>query len=235
MSTVVTKILCPSHSESTPSFVIYEDGSGHCYGCGYHEGKSNKRAMPTVTAAPYVEDLQSSIRRIQTLPTKEIRSLVLPYDEYAYYLVWPNGDYYKKRLFEADNSGKYKSPSGHTKPPFWAIRRYFNTLLIVEGELNALSYSMTPRSICDIVSPGSATDLKNILKIIPLATLKLYGKVVIVSDIDKAGILGAIECKAALLGVGIESKVKPVERDGNEVLVADGTEGIEKEIKSLVL
>ena len=30
------KCRCPFHHENTPSFVIYDDISGHCFGCGWH-------------------------------------------------------------------------------------------------------------------------------------------------------------------------------------------------------
>jgi hypothetical protein len=31
---VIETICCPQHTEKTPSFAIYSDGTFHCFGCG---------------------------------------------------------------------------------------------------------------------------------------------------------------------------------------------------------
>lgn len=206
--------LCPKHQEQTPSFVIYEDGHGHCYGCGY--------SVPAVeTNDPIIatpkEDLYASLERIKELPTRLIRGLTLHYDSDAFYILWPGANYYIKRRFDNPGYGqKYLCPAGHPRPLYLARVAGHSTLILVEGELNAASLvAMWPEIPADVASGGSANDLykkKN------LAFYSSYSRLLVVADNDKAGAAAVIKL-LTVLPPRLYTDILLVTEDFNDTLV----------------
>lgn len=217
------KILCPYHKESTPSFHVYPDGSGHCYGCGAHEGPSKQRIVPDEER--YVEDIQASIKYIKSLPRATIRGLSLHHDNDYYYVVWPSDDYYvRRRKVDVPDRPKYVGAAGHRKPIFIARERSRSVpLIVVEGQLNALSMAEAEIQ-ASVVSPGAATDFK---KLANLPYYMGYDNIVLVLDNDAAGAMGAIELKGQLLAMGKTNvRIHLVNEDANEILQAGGPDAV---------
>lgn len=217
------KIKCPYHEEDTPSFHVYPDGSAHCYGCGAHEGPQGDRAIPD--EEKYVENLKESLEYIATLPRGPVRGLSLPSDSVFNYIVWPDTDYYiKRRKVDSDTLPKYIGAAGHKKPLFIArTADRTSPLLIVEGQLNALSFASAEIN-ATVVSPGAATDFK---KLIHLPYYFAYDNIILVLDNDAAGAMGAIDLKGQLLAMGKRNvRIELVNEDANEVLQAGGKEAV---------
>jgi len=220
------KVRCTHHEgDDTPSLEIYPDGSAHCFACNYHSFGNNTEYTPEVR---YVEDIKESLDRIRTLPKAYARGLWLHHDADSYYIVWDNADYYiKRKIVDNDGGSKYYSPSGHKKPLFVAQEGSLeDTLIVVEGQLNALSIQQAGISNT-IVSPGAATDFT---KISNLPYYKPYSSIIIIVDGDPAGTKAAIELKATLIAWDRSTKVgiylADKGRDANDILQKDGPEGV---------
>lgn len=214
------RILCvnPEHKESNPSMVVYEDYA-HCFSCGYRVSTAklgHLNLMPARRREP--ENLVEALAYVKALPLARVRGLDLPADQEGYYLVWPDGSYYKKRKWIAENKVKYMCPRGHAKPLFipYVVEKA-NTLVIVEGELNALSLaSLKPNfSIC---SPGGVGDFKNEL-------LERYSKFFLghtrfrlILDYDIPGMEAAIRMKKLLMKRTPYVELKLMKRDCNDLL-----------------
>lgn len=230
------KYLCPKHREDTPSANAYSDHY-YCFGCGAR-GPLSELGLPAGERIEitYVEDVAATIAYIESLPRKEIRGFTLPYNSRGYYLVWPTRDYYKMRIEGADSGSKYRGPSGHKKPPFCANSGGFSSLVLVEGEFNALSLAALELQNMDIVSPGGAGDFYSKSGAHYLRDYAKRSRVDIVVDADKPGTIAAIETKAKLGRLGCpEVKIHLVERDFNDIHVQDGKEALRAEIKRMGL
>lgn len=217
------KIRCtnPNHADATPSMELYDDGSAHCFSCGFHT-----RIMDALNTQPVkpkvVEDVEASLREIKQLPMKQIRGLWLHYATNGYYIVWPTNDYYKLRL--TSGYTRYIGPSGHTPPLFWAAQLGSRTLVIVEGELNALSVAESSRE-WDIVSPGSATNFgSKEAELLQLAGE--YDRVIIWTDHDSAGITAIWKLLPVLINRGISCAQITQEMDANDVLTTAGYQAV---------
>jgi hypothetical protein len=227
---------CPKHKEATPSAVVYGD-HWFCFGCGAKGRPEELGLDPNEPAEPeYLEDLEASLDYIRSLPKREIRGFQLHANDRGYYLVWPNGDYYKFRSTTNDTpGGKYRGPAGHKKPPFVAMSALSHRLVLVEGEFNAMSLALVePRA--DIVSPGGAGDFYSRSGQKYLGVWATYGRVDLVMDADAPGAQAAIEAKSRLLVVGCpDVRIHLVERDFNDVLVQEGKEALRKYAERLGL
>ena len=228
MTRVVEMIPCEFHKgDNTPSLAVYEDGHFYCYGCRKHGPVSliGREALDLPPAPVEKEDLTESMQRILSLPTKLIRGLTLPYDDSGYYIVWPENQYYKKRYL-SPSKGKYRCPKGHVKPPFF-IQGRGRTLILIEGELNALSLSC----VCDfsMLGIGGAGDLNPKMMCHLMPVVELFDKVLIITDNDSAGVRGAIEAKTFLTQKKICSEIFLVDKnhDCNDMLQKD-YEGFKK-------
>ncbi len=225
MSHVVGRRLCTHHIESTPSLVVYSDGTLHCFGCGWHSQEDLGQTKPPPPPKP-PENLEQSLGRISKLSSKLIRGLTLPYCELGFYLVWPNANYYLLRRWEqTEYKSKYRCPSGHPRP-LLLLKNGGRALIVIEGETNALSLqsmalansSVMPVDIC---SPGSANEL---YRERDLTTYARYERILILADADTPGALGAIALKVALQKIGKPAEIKLMEQDANELLVSGGLE-----------
>jgi CHC2 zinc finger len=96
------RILCPHHEERTPSCMVYPSGWAHCFGCGanFQHGK-----VETAGELEPPEDLTISLAAIKGLPLKPVRGLELPADDRSFYIVWDDGQYYKRRFTMANAEG----------------------------------------------------------------------------------------------------------------------------------
>lgn len=223
---MTNRVLCPKHSESTPSCVIYDDGY-HCYGCGAHGPLSDLG----ITVAGYrrpKEDLSAALQTISKLPRVTVRGLQLPVDANHYYILWPDGDYYKKRSKVATQA-KYLCPSGHSKPLFKADVAGRKTLAIVEGEINALSLAAIYPPF-DVVSPGGACEFTSRKY---MTFYQQYGTLVIVADEDTAGLKAAIELKAKVLTWTPHCMIYLMKEDCNDVLTKEGVQALRGHVEAM--
>ncbi len=198
---------------------VYHDG-GFCFVCGKQAKLSE---LGGVDAPPErePEDLTPMIEYIEGLTPIGVRGLVLPADKYAYYLLWPEKNYYKARYFKEGEGGRYRNPVGHRQPLFVANEVGSKTCLLVEGEFNALSFALAVPEL-DVVSPGASGNFsKNQLKQHLHSMLK-YDILCIVVDEDAPGARAALEALPLLrrLGVQVTTWLMPV--DANEILTSDG-------------
>lgn len=238
------RIICPFHDEKTPSLVLYPDtGLFKCFGCG-KSGKikqlpkgAQKRASKAGKVTPK-EDLGKSISYIHGLSRELVRGLSLPCDEQFYYILWPGNQYYKKRS-KGRTKQKYYCPTGCQKPLFW-LRNNCKTshLIIVEGELNALSIQRAnlfpPADIC---SPGGAGDFysKNTMK--NIRELTGYTYVHLIADDDEAGAKAIYELAEELKYYVPVITFHLMKTDANDILQEHGPDQlrdvIQKTMESL--
>lgn len=188
-----------------------------------------------------IEDLDEKMVYIRSLPTQPIRGLEFPFDNSGYYLVWPSGDYYKLRRWDSSsNSNKYHCPSGYSKPVYVipAVKPTRN-LLVVEGEINAMSISVLPVDF-DIVSPGGVGNFTDNTMISELPKFKDYDTIIICVDDDLAGLQGALKLRHLLVKgeFSCEVVINLMEKDFNQLLVEYGEnfkEAVKKEFENLGL
>jgi hypothetical protein len=211
MGRIVDKVLCPMHKEDTPSFVLYEDGGAKCFGCGYYV--KGQEPHNYEIREKERENLKESIDRIMALPVARIRGLELHYDSDSFYIVWDDSRYYKRRFFE-ERKDKYRCPTGHDKPLFIAERVNGPNLLIVEGELNALSIAIVTIG-WTIVSPGSAAEFD---KREYVEYYKQYNNIAMIVDHDPAGAAAAIKLYPELIKHTPNVKVSMWKEDANNIL-----------------
>lgn len=225
MSRVQYRVICPNpnHKESTPSCAVYEDGSGYCFGCSTYFKDLGKNVS---TQAPIVEkeDLQKSLEYIDSLPKMEHRGLVFPYDNRGYYLVWPTRDYYKLRRWTGNP--KYMGAKGHAKPWFH-IKNKSKKLILVEGEINALSLHEADKSI-EIISPGGVGNFFDKSMQVALPFFKQYDEINIIVDNDDVGINAALKCKQLINSYCLDVRIILAEEDCNEILVKHGTDKLKE-------
>jgi 5S rRNA maturation endonuclease (ribonuclease M5) len=177
----------------------------------------------------YREDIEKSKEYINGLPKKVIRGFDLPFDDRGYYLLWPDGVYYKRRNW-GDSGSKYYSPAGHTKPLFVVRERFQGRLFLVEGEINALSIAAAFPD-ASVISPGSATDFKKYNTKDYLTLIRYYSTVIVCVDYDGPGAEAAIYTKGALLGKGPKVQIALMKKDANQVLNEAGKEELRAEVE----
>lgn len=225
----MSKILCPNHNDTVPSMEVYSNFS-HCFVCGYHV-RNEKIGVNRCPRKAFKTDIKRRLEYINTLPTKEIRGLELPYDNEGYYIVYPNVEYYAKRYWEAENRTKYQYPAGHKRQPLvlYSTNREM-VLFIIEGQLNALSAGRLHNN-CTI-SPGSATDMAN-SDLISKYYLH-YSHICIIVDKDIAGVRNGVKLRDILLKAGKKVVLYAMPKDLNDILVEHGKEAVKEEINKVL-
>lgn len=214
----MSKILCPYHEDTNPSMHVYEKYA-HCFVCGARmaitkSGDIKDRALVR-------EDIAKSLLNILLLPKTTIRGLELYSDRDGYYLLWPRGNYYKKRLWKGKS--RYIGPKGHTPPLMSFDIPYQDRLVIVEGELNAMSLNLCGIKAV-ICSPGSATNLMRYIK-----DYLRYSEVCVIVDYDEPGVANGALLRDELLKHGKRVQLIAMEdRDLNDILQEEGKEGVRK-------
>jgi hypothetical protein len=225
------KVHCPRHEDQFPSCEVYET-SAYCFaGCGSIPLEELKLDSKVEIKEKYRENLKERREYIDKLPRQEVRGFTFPADEMGYYITWPDSDYYKCRLWNPpEKAAKYKNPSGHPQPPFRAQRGRGTTLILVEGEINALSVGKAfPEH--DVISPGSASDFmaKKLDK--DLWEFSQYAKVVIVVDRDAPGTAAAIHLKSKLMQKVPYVNIVLMQEDANQILVEKGVEALRDDLQ----
>lgn len=186
-----------------------------------------------------IEDLNEKIVYINALPTQQIRGIDFPFDTAGYYIVWPSSEYYKLRRWTSiDNSSKYYCPVGHQKPVYIiSALKSTRNLLIVEGEINAISIGLLLPTF-DIISPGGVGNFTDNQMISQLNKLEYYDTIIICVDNDAAGLQGALKLRHLLVkeDFSCEVIINLMEKDFNQLLTEYGNnfkEAVKKEFEDL--
>lgn len=223
-----TRIRCLWHDEQTASLIRRKD-DWRCYGaCNkaftHEEVEAKLGRKLEYEFTDEVEDkevIQERYEYVETLSYQRIRGLLLRADKRGYFITWPDKSYYKYRLFDPGDGPKYLSPKGHKPSLLWCRKGTGMTLILAEGELNALSLAEAFPEY-DVASPGSASmfSADNLGRYLPI--LKFYRKLIVILDDDSAGLKGLIEAKAFLLYKIPFVDFILMKTDANEVLSAEG-------------
>ncbi len=213
------KCLNPLHTDDTPSMEVYPEGTAYCFSCGYYLADHDLPSVPTKPKA----DIHKEMEHISGLTLRQIRGLYLPADEQGYYIVWPDRGYYKKRLL--DGKTRYIGPAGHRAPLFVIPGKSKETLVVIEGEINALSMSYAIGDIYTIVSPGSCNEMTKCI------TYCLdYSIVYVIVDKDVAGVINGLKLKDELISRKKRVQIIAKETDYNQTLQDKGSSGLKETV-----
>jgi hypothetical protein len=200
---------------------VYENSGkkmGYCFVCKAY-ACLNDLDIPNPIPVPQT-NLEEKNKYIQGLSTRMIRGLQLPFDHLGYYIQYPGTKFYKRRNWIGEP--RYTAPSGH-RPPLLIMPGTSSHLVVVEGEMNALSlYDALPDEV-KIVSPGPASDFMRHIK-----AYDHYYHVTLILDNDASGIVHGWQTKETLLSNGVRAKLVLVNRDFNDMLDKDGKEALLK-------
>lgn len=184
-------------------------------------------------ADSFVENVRETYASyIDKLPLVEHRGLLFPSDSTGYFVTWPTDTYYKyRRTGDTSEGGKYRSPKGVKKPPLIIPKNlHSDVVVVVEGEINALSLNSIPHTYA-IISPGGAGDFYGRNLDTYFDWLVSYKHILAVLDADKAGITAGIEFKSRLLTYGHTSnKLALWDKDANDILTSEGKEALNAKI-----
>lgn len=215
------KVLCPNHKDKTPSLHVYEDRA-YCFVCRYScpsDQIVSADELKELKKAP--TDIAQYVEYIKTLPIMGIRGLSFHSDTSGFYIIWPGDNYFKKRVTIEDTKNRYIGPRGH-RAPLWVHKGNSNLLVIVEGELNAMSLALcNPRYT--LISPGSATELPKTLDY-----ALTFSTIVIIVDKDIPGVGWGANLKHELIKRQKKVQLVAVEKDINQILQEEGKEGVKK-------
>lgn len=228
------KIKCRWHEDNVPSMHVYSNGA-FCFVCGKYATPNELKDIDfDTTGEVEPEDLRESFSYINKLPLKPVRGLLLPSDSTSYFVTWPGETYYKRRFFNP-KSGKYVGAAGHQRPLFWVRQGSSDTLVIVEGEINALSIGLAVSGV-DVVSPGGVGDFspRNVRK--QFTSYYRYSTIVLIADADGPGAKAVIDSMGTLRALGGQRVLwKLMCPDANDVLVHEGKEKLKSEIEAIII
>lgn len=224
------KIRClnPNHKDENASLHVYPEYS-YCFSCGFRakteEVLSGKEIETLKKVYQEPENIRDTILYVAGLPLATIRGLAFPRDAEGFYIVWPNANYYKKRLYSGNI--RYIGPRGHRAPLFEIPGGSNENLIVIEGELNCLTlqsvleakpiFQRSPR----LCSPGSATEMMRHLE-----KYLTYSNITIIVDKDIPGVINGLKLKEALLKKGKRVNLLAMERDLNDLLQEKGPEAV---------
>lgn len=228
MDNKVRTILCPFHFDTNPSMRIYSKYS-HCFVCNAHVLTSELDLPEHARIIPKSDptNVYERIKHIKTLPTKLIRGFNLHTDAHGYYIVWPNETYYKRRNYFSKN--RYTAPSG-VKPPMFSYNDSSKHLVVIEGELNAMSVQLSSYGSYKIVSPGPASDFMRHIKY-----YQPYKRITLIVDHDAAGIIFGCQLKDLLLKSSKYVNLVTCPVDYNQILQDSGEEAVREQFEKDML
>jgi len=220
-------INCPFHEDRTASMKIYGPVA-YCFGChmSVPTKELNLIGEPKHFAKPEPTNIPKRIEYIKTLSKSRHRGFDFHADSTGFYLIWPGDKYYKKRTFNANT--KYICPSG-VKAPLLVFPGVKDHLIVVEGELNAMSLYEAVYGDYVVCSPGSAGEFMR-----HIALYKHYRRVTLILDYDSAGIVHGSQTKEVLLKDGVNATLELVKRDFNEIYQEGGEEAVRREFERIM-
>ena len=220
---------CPSCS-SRDNFARYSDGHGHCFGCGHyeHSGDSNNRSMERVKMQQV--DLNLVVGESRALPSRNITQKTCEFWKYEVGEMngqpchianhYKDGQKFAQKIRLANKDFKFL---GDTKkiPLYgqWLFRDKGKMLVVVEGELDALSVSQLQDHKWPVVSvpngaQGAAKSIANNIDYV-----EGFDSVIFMFDMDEVGQEAAKECASLLKPSRGKIASLPL-KDANEMLVA---------------
>lgn len=215
----MSKILCPYHNDTTPSMQIYGDWS-HCFVCKANV-KTSELNLPgnikEIRAKKNPTNIPDRMRYIQSLPIQEIRGINFHFDDRGYYITWPGKNFYKRRNFDGTDN-RYVSPVGVPKPLF-VYPGSAKHLLIIEGEINAITLHNSLYGDFKICSPGPASDLLRYIKY-----YLEFNRITIFVDRDAPGVVFGSQLKDLLLKNNKHVQLVALEKDFSDVFMEEGEE-----------
>lgn len=219
------KVLCPFHDDNTPSMHVYGEWA-YCFVCATScpsedlkiEGRAPKES-------PLKVDIEQKLSHVDRLGHKLLRGgLDFPVDDKGYYIVWPDRSYYKRRNW-GESKDRYSSPSGVSKPLF--IMPDGPHLLVIEGEINALTVKLLNPPGMTICSPGPANDFPRYMK----EYLK-YSKITLFVDYDPPGVVFGCLVRDELLKKHRACNIVALKKDFNDVLCQEGYSALKESFYS---
>lgn len=235
-STAISKAPCSRCQETGgdrhgDNLVLYDDGHGHCFACGFHTGSTETDRPTASVSAPVVRDNLIPTTTYEALPVRQISRESC--ERWGYHL----SELYGKPCQVANYKDSHQqvvaqkvrfqgkefailgdaSAMGLYGKHLW--RDAGKKIVITEGELDAISLSQCQDHKWPAVSiPKGSKGAKKALQA-DLEWLESYEEIVLCFDNDEPGISAAKEC--ALLFTPGKCKIANLPlKDANEMLVA---------------
>ena len=228
MSKMIERIQCPACAKngrdaSCDNLVCFDNGSKHCFSCGYHEaaGSEPHEVPPKPTSTkPRSNTSMLSNGTIEALPDRKLTEKTTRF--YNYTLMYRDGARVEISSFYRDGNvvaQKLRGPNkafqwrGDTsKPQLWGQHLWKSKggkrLVITEGEIDCMTVGQLLDCKWPVVSlPNGAAGAVRAIKD-NLEFVNSYEEVVLMFDMDEAGreaaksvaeILPAGKCKVAAL------------------------------------
>lgn len=197
---------------------LYETG-GFCFSCNYFAPLNELySAGYTSSVKKNPTDIPKELEYIKSLPLQRIRGLFWHADDRGFYVLWPDGSYFKKRMF--NNTPRYIAPRKVT-PPLYLHKVCPHDLVIVEGEINARSLYASGATHASIASTGGVSQLTKFL-----TEYMKYNILAIVVDKDAPGVASGVKLKNELIKRGQRPVLVATEQDVNEIFEEKGPEGV---------
>jgi len=227
------KVRCPfpEHEDTNPSAYKYGNKI-YCFVCNKGLALKEERGVYEKTELKKQKVSEYDISRIQSLPITNYRCLDLHSDGKFVYIIYPDGQYYRARNIHSNcSASKYVSPKGVVKHYMYLPCENTDTLLLVEGEINALSIRKVNSKV-SLLCPGSATDFSTATKKYQ-NEIKRFKKVIVTADKDTAGAKAVINALKVLRHLGVGLRHHLWTKDANDLLI-EGEEYLEREVKRIL-